>query len=678
MQNYIGKIRNNTQILILYYCSVTILYACSFFPELRLWGFNDWAFQTPLIKNLFFTIFMVLPFLILFFKDTNEASFENTNKNKYQIKTIITGIAVLLLFAISFVIFRAKTFFMGDGYLILSIMSSENPLMHSREIGEFLVHQFVINLTGTGEEAALFSFQLISILSGILFIIGSFICSIKLFHSIEKRFLFTIGMSVGGYALLFFGYVEFYSLFVLSVLLYTITGLLISKGLINKWMIIPVQVLTIFFHIMGVTLLPGTIFILLMNSKLSAQSKKIKLLMALLLSVILIFMFSYFYSNFYFFRFSFMPFVNDKFTVEGYSLFSFKHIVDYINLLFILFPPLLFFIFLFKNNFSVHFKKAEIKFLIITIVSAFGAAFIFNPKLGMPRDWDLFSYAGIPLSLLFYYSFLEFKFKKHIPVSTIYFVIALSVLSLIPRVYTQNQPDMAIKKLDNLIELDVKKNNPVFTTLFKYISNSGDDNNIRKYQQKWFELYPEMELLKTALEFKTSRQYYKSISIYKNVIELNPMLAGAYMNIGDCFLYLQNIDSAMYYLNIANGMNPNNATTLHNMAVANLNKGNVEKAENIWLKALKLDDTTAVYFFGIAGLYKQINDQDKRFYYLDKASQLKNCPYYVYSELGEYYLLRRDYIKAAYNLKLALERGLDKRYINSVLKEYPQMEIYLR
>ena len=38
----------------------------------------------------------------------------------------------------------------------------------------------------------------------------------------------------------------------------------------------------------------------------------------------------------------------------------------------------------------------------IMLVCCLGAVFVLDPKLGMPRDWDLFSFAGVPFVVLCY------------------------------------------------------------------------------------------------------------------------------------------------------------------------------------------------------------------------------------------------------------------------------------
>ena len=105
----------------------------------------------------------------------------------------------------------------------------------------------------------------------------------------------------------------------------------------SKWLVLPVLGLSIFFHILAVTLIPSTVYLLFANSKLgntiSRLNLKTKLLGGLAAVCVLMAAFLYFYSTDYFFRCAIVPVIMNRFTVEGYTLLSFKHLADYFNLL---------------------------------------------------------------------------------------------------------------------------------------------------------------------------------------------------------------------------------------------------------------------------------------------------------------------------------------------------------
>ena len=680
IMNQITNNKASSGLIISYFAyslTLSAFFVSSFFPELRLWGINHWAYLPEIWRYILFGLGLLILISVILLNNREENFEKKLNSLTDKTYYIFSAILIVGLTA-CFILFRVKTYFLGDGYTIFSQLASDNPFIKQREIGEALIHIWVKNMFGTGKEAALLSFQSISIISGLLLIITSAYFSKLLFKKNIERIIFLSGVCTGGYMLLYFGYVEYYSIFVLSVLLYSFIGLLIAKEKLNRWFILPALFFSIFLHIMGVTLIPSAIYLFFSNSKtanfISKFKASTKYLSGTVLIILLSAVFYYFYSHYYFFRFSLVPLVADRFTIEGYTMFSDNHIIDFINLLFILIPSLLILTAtIYTKDINKIFKHTSIRFLILMILSTSGAAFIFDPKLGMPRDWDLFSFAGIPIVIFLF--FVPFILKNKRNKITI-LLVSLNCLILIPKIKCQNEPENSIKQVNQYINFDKKKNRPTIASIKNYYDKLGDKNSSKKYQAKWINEYPEMQLLENALSLKNSGKFHQSISLYHNVIKINPIIGGSYLHIGDCYIYLKNYDSALFYLKIADGMNPNNPTTLHNFATIYLNIGKIKKAEETWLKAINIDDTTAIYLFGLSSLYKQKKDYENWFIYLDKASKLNNCPYYVFSELGEYYLLKKDYRKAATNFESALIRGLDKRYMNSVFKDSPLLKPY--
>ncbi len=320
---------------------------------------------------------------------------------------------MIALFGLLFYVLRAKTHFLGDGYLVLSNLASAAPYVKPTEWGGTALNILLKGLIGGNpEQAALLSFQGTSIGAGVLFILVAAAFTRALFERTIHRILFLLGICTGGYMLLFFGYVEYYSLFILSVMVYTLTGLLVIKGKLNRWVTIAPLFLAVFFHVMGVSLIPSVIYLLASRTRIgefmSRQNRAVKIAAGIGLAAISVVIFGYFYSNGYTFRLALVPLIQDRFTVESYTLFSPAHLVDFLNLLLLLLPGLLLFIavFLLAQGKGLLMRREYI-YLLVLSGSVLGAIFVVDPKLGMPRDWDLFSFAGLPLATLCFYRLLD-------------------------------------------------------------------------------------------------------------------------------------------------------------------------------------------------------------------------------------------------------------------------------
>ncbi len=94
---------------------------------------------------------------------------------------------------------------------------------------------------------------------------------------------------------------------------------------------------------------------------------------------------------------------------------SLQHYWEITNLLFLLFPAILFFVPL------LWFRRTDARpvnvFLGLAALLLLALMYVWNPMLGVYNDWNLFAAAGIPLSLLFAYNFVRaegLKYKKQI------------------------------------------------------------------------------------------------------------------------------------------------------------------------------------------------------------------------------------------------------------------------
>ncbi len=76
-------------------------------------------------------------------------------------------------------------------------------------------------------------------------------------------------------------------------------------------------------------------------------------------------------------------------------------------------------------------------------------ALVFNPNLGMARDWDVFSFAGLPLVLLFTLLLIEQK-----QLAALGLCAMLALLVLLPRAGAQVAPQIAISHFRNYAKLN--------------------------------------------------------------------------------------------------------------------------------------------------------------------------------------------------------------------------------
>jgi tetratricopeptide (TPR) repeat protein len=668
-------------IFIAYYAVLIAFLVASFFPQYRLWGVNWWAYFPGYVPFVLFAIGAVAPIVMQLVLRRGESDVGNDRSSANGGgKYFIIVCCLTVLYALAFYLLRARTHFLGDGYQILSKIASDNVFIKPTEQGEILVHVWVKSfIGGVAETSALLSYQIVSISAGVLFLVTVAWVSKRLFERNIDRILFWLGLTSSGYMLLFFGYVENYSLFVLSVATYSLMGLLVIKGKINRWLVLPFVALPIFFHILGVTLIPSAIYLLVANSKLgnvvAGLNKKTKLLMGVITVVIFLSLFYYFYSTSYFFRFAFVPLFDNRFTVEEYTLFYGKHLLDYLNLLLILLPGLLLVVvtLLFSPVREV-FQQREYRYLMILVFSTLGAVFILDPKLGMPRDWDLFSFSGVPLAILSYYLLLNIRSKYRLGSQIVFLAVLLGLLSLFPRVGSQAVENISVTHLMNYIDLDKARSLPVRAVLIGYYRKLGKQDTANQLTQRWSDELIENNMLLKSLDLLKQNQVKPAISQLEQLLKRNPGMATAWARLGEGYLLLGENDSALKFLSFAEGMNPYNPAALFNMGFAYYAKKEYEKAERYFLRASEIDGHLLEPLLGLAYVYDaQLGQQDKYIDILLRAGSRDDAPVQFIQKLGNYYLQGGQYQLAAETYERALRKGMDSSYFEMLIEEYPQL-----
>jgi len=667
-------------ILAAYYSVLVAFLVASFFPEHRLWGVNWWAYFPGYVPFVLFAIGAVAPIVMQLVlrrgkSDVDEDRVSADRSSKY----FIIVFCLTVVYGLAFYLLRAKTHFLGDGYTALSSLASDNPLVKPRGLGEGLLHVWVKSaIGGDTETAALLSFQAISISAGVLFLVVVALVSKWLFDQTINRVLFWLGLASSGYILLFFGYVENYSLFVLSVAVYSLMGLLVVKGIINRWLILPVVALAIFFHAMGVTLIPSAVYLLVANSKLgntlAGLNRKTKLLMGTITVVILVTLFYHYYSTDYFFRFAFVPLFENRFTVEGYTLFSVKHIVDYLNLLILLLPglPLVVATLLFSPMQKV-FRQREYRYLMVLMLSTLGAIFILDPKLGMPRDWDLFSFCGIPLVVLSYYILLDYYKDKKQYLAILTLAILVGFLSLIPRVISQTSTQVSLAHFKDYLRLDKRKNRSARLLLINHYERLGDEAAAQLEIEKTMRDFPEKQHINRARAFFKQRRFVEAINWCEKALKTDPVCFDAYVIAGVCFLESDKNDIAQTLLEIADGLNPYNPIVLNNLGTTYLRKGEFRRAEKVLIQSVKYDPGFDKPLYSLANLYVYRGDIDKSFTYFEKLESIEGVPADYFRTLGDNYLEKGYFDRAARAYQCALQTGLDSIYVKKLIEKYPQL-----
>ena len=664
--------------LIAYLATCALVVIFSFVPGGRVWGLNLLAFFPSVVRYSAIPFILIAPFVAIFVA-RHIADDESSDILCQSRKSLWYGVAFLAGCGASFYLFRATTQFGGDGYAVISNLASARPLVKYRNFGAIEVEFALYALLGKGgKETALLVFQLISYASGVLFTTLMLLTSAVLFNKPYKRVLFVVGMVAGGYALLFFGYAENYPLFVVSVALFLYVGILAVKRSVSRWLVLPANLLALSIHIFGLMLLPASLFLLVRKSDLSRWfDKRPLILRGLVLLVPVAFVLScffyFFYTN-YFFRFAFLPMVPDRFTVNGYTIFSEKHLLDVINLVLMLCPGILVLITsLLRPGSRHHFRDDTVVFLTISLLCTLTTVMVFDPKLGMARDWDLFGFVGVPLNLLLFTLVLQSNGGFRHTAIAVLLAVTLGGLFLSARVAIRRNQNVAIERLHSFTTLYPVRNNKSALAISKFYFDQGDSSRGLQEENVWKQSDTSILLTYYGKELYDLGHLPEAMRQYRLAVANNPFQSIPYNNIGQLFMRSHQLDSAEYYLRIAEGLNPENQVNKCNLGWVAFEKGHFGLAEKYWLNAVDLDPTFISPQLYLLELYKKQNNLAKYLERLPKVAEYPDAPAILLVEATLNYYQQRLFDDARRLWTRAVNLGLDSAQIDQTLRQYPKL-----
>ena len=641
--------------------SLALLLGASFALDARLWGMNWYGYFGWPVRAAAVGLALVAGWL--WWRTESRDRAPDTEARRYW----WWSLALLVVLGVAFYLLRARTYFMGDGYQLLSKLQEGEHTIKPLDIGSFTVQRWVFGLLGgQGRAAAELTFQLISYGCGLIVMVTAFVSGRLLFEAPRERFLWTAGVVSGGYLLLFFGYVENYPLFVTAVLLFAVVGLLAARGRISRFWIIPAGMIALVFHVFGLLLIPAALYVLLRDSffsrRLTAAPLRWRWGLAIAALVAGAIWYVYLYQTSYVFRFNVLPLKADRFTLEGYTLFAGKHLLDYVNMLVQLLPGLLVAVAaIFFSRRGVPAMDGGSRFLIVLGVSALGVVFLLDPGLGMPRDWDLFAFAGIPLVLVVHYRLLRGGARVASGL-----IVLLGLFLLAPRATALASLDKGIAVFDHYAELDKLKNTSGRFVLYSYLMDLGrTDEAYRRRDVTYAELPAKLIFMK-GFELREKGRFHEAIACFKKTLEFDPAYKAAWTALGNIYLAYGMADSARACLEISDGLNPFNFNTNYHLGKADFALGKYHDAESRWLMAARLAPAKIEPLADLVRLYEFLGDGDKYADCLIRIVDRTNTSPTYLAMIADLHVLNGQYDIARRLYKGALKRGLDPGRVRMV------------
>jgi tetratricopeptide (TPR) repeat protein len=605
----------------------------SYFPKERLWGLNLLYFLPPLWKWI-----LVIAAILILMPQVNKAvggfwnSFHSFKKSKVKSRwRYLRYILFSLAGGVVFWIFRVKTYLLGDSFLRARAINLGGVFSNFTEPLDFYLHMKISLLLGWD---AFRTYAFLSVLAGVIFL---FLC--QLFADIfgkdnkERWFIILIILTLGSNQL-FFGYVESYTLVYVAIFLFIFLSF---RYLENKSAILlPVLAffLALSLHLLSLVLLPSLLYLIYqkrVKRPVTANVKQGRGWIILTIAVILVvaggtILLQHFNPDRkglgYYLIF---PLGGNQ---SYYSIFSASHLLDLVNHQLLITPigimiGLISILYFWRK---IDFKDRIFRFLLILSVCSLAYAFFMDPKLGYPRDWDLFAFTGLGYTILGIYIFIqggkEIK-SKDFRYVTLALLLA-SLVSTIPWIYVNASEKKSAERIEYLLDLDMER------------SPSGRENLAIYYEQKE-EWQKEIDQWQKAIAITGSARYMDN-------------LAAAYFN-------NQQYDLALKELEMSLKVDSTFHFTHYGLAEIYIQMGRNEEAISEYRKAIKEQPNITQYYDNLGVLLTNLKRYPEAIQVFEEGLASNPEYYPIYRNLGYSYYNVGEYAQAEKNLKIYLERS---------------------
>ena len=615
-----------------------------FFEDARLWGFNHLIFL-PSGYTIAFAALSIIALILPFLKIAEPLGQSLTDhfsrlffESGYK---YVHRFVFVIAIGILFVLFAMPTHFLGDGYSIINNLTSLSGRFYKLEEMSvtFLLTQIQRILGGPGEKTALAAFRIVSIFSGLSAIWFMFLISGRQAFADGKRLLTFASLLLSGTLLLFFGYVENYPLLwpaFAGFLYFTIRYLESGRGASLSAIFL---LAGICLHFQMFIFIPAFVLALFLCGRGKIIYEKHRRLIPILLSALsagLVMLLIYKYTTNLYFEHIFLPLFRGKPIDPAYSIISLPHLLDIANQLLLLSPLLLIpVVASYSNRRSLRNDRIAM-FLGLASLASIIFLILIDPKLGMARDWDLFSLSAIGLTLLAIRlipdNYMETLSRISIP------ILVLLIISVLPYLLVNLNADRSVIYFEYLIKLDRKKSLPSLIVLRDYYKNLGNEQKRQSINARAYCEFPDMRRMELTHDAINSHDIRAADSLVREVApdkfsaNYHNMLSMLYLEKGEFRKAIEESDKILQ-------LSGYNFVYYRNRGWIYTQFGRDKEALQHFMRAYYLNDIDARVIEGMAASFLRLNQLDSAAYYSKRLIMLDS------NNISGYYLLARFYIQ---------------------------------
>jgi len=572
------------------------------------WGFNSVDYLPAALFYIWIVLAVGVAMLFLFAPRKHFVSVK-TARYLWGDRKIPGRIIVLVISLALFYLLRFDAHFFGDGYIRIANLAQRTiPVFQWFEYGNTLVPYLIFQLLGAAGlakvAAAMWAYQIISMLSGLVYIGFAFKISESLSESDDDRLLALLLFMFSGLTMLFFGMVENFPLLIGLglMLIYWYMQLGATQKVKYLYYIWIGTIVGLFLSFQFITFVPAGLYLTFKKTiKRKAFGSFIGSLCAgvfILIALIILYVKAIGNMSLS----SYILFLSAKLPDVGYSLFGFRHLMDILNLLFMTIPVFIIFVPVIFKTFR--FMKGDRFFsaLGFLTLSQFIYLFILDPRLGMARDFPMYGLFLTGFLIWGIYALVRGREYLRLNGNTIMTLAPLSLLIILPSFFVHLSPPEAEKYIDDYLGYnEVKTEAALYAFRDYYVTIELDQMAVAR--EKAINKSPGALESQLVNDLYAHGRYDESFEYALRLVERYPYVAKYRMQMGNLLKHYKRYTDAEKELKLAIELDPYSPEYYHFLSELYREMRLEKKCRAVLDNALEIDPRSTTILVDLTGYY---------------------------------------------------------------------------
>ncbi|UCD62902.1 MAG: hypothetical protein JSW34_09070 [Candidatus Zixiibacteriota bacterium] len=555
---------------------------------------------------------------------------------------------VAVVFMVAFYVFRSQVHLLGDGYAWLDIFGQGRGYIHKwTEPGStYLIRWLQQLLGGYSSEDARMAFQLLSILSGAVFVYNAISVVGTLVAGSYTRLLGLVTLVFSGSLLLFFGYVEFYPVTWATSMLFLNLSLRFINGETPWWAVALSYLPALAMHVQVLCFLPALLYLFAgrIPSPVAKKTAYVLLATAIVAGAAVLVWLSHSRIDV---EVLLLPLFEGRPVAPDYTLFSGRHFLDLFNLVLLVFPGGLVLLALFISTRKKALKDGISLYLAFLSLGSVAFVFLFGAAITMGRDWDIMSLGLLPPCLLMLYHIGRRTVLPGPRVLLTYSIVVVFMTCSFIAVSIQTKPAE-----DRYFTLLSDRNRNAWMLFGQYFRRKGELTRRDEITKQVHERFPDYILFKSLASrvekgefdgvFKAAEQlvrndpydpdYLRFLAglcvrsgqsrraeeLFRDAVLLKPYDPELMEEAANLLMKFNKLDEASRLLENASALAPENSSISESLGLVYINQNRLDDAAKVAAGMFSLDpDSPGGHLIMIVVSLGRSRPGDARHYYLE-------------------------------------------------------------